>query len=119
MTLDHRLGVFGLDQALFARGRFVFAHDPPRPIRSRVRYYNACSASYSARDQPAPALASLCSGIAALRNASRSTWTTVLPSLRSSSAIFCSEVRISSDALDAACARTSSNTFLSAPESFD
>src|SRR4029077_18825630 len=116
------IGVFGLDQALFARGRFIFAHDPPllrsqsAPAcraeaqhdrrRARGRYFSACNASYSARDQPAPALASLCSGIAALRNASRSTSTTVLPSLRSWSAIFCSEARISSEALDAACART-------------
>ena len=49
-----------------------------------VGYFNACSASYSACDQPP--LPSLCSGSAAARNAARSTSTTVLPSLRNSSA---------------------------------
>src|ERR1700751_4436550 len=82
-------------------------------------YFNACSASYSACDQPAPALASLCSGNATLRNASRSTSTTVLPSLRNSSASLSSEARIWSVDFALACFSTSSNTFLSSSDSLD
>src|SRR5215813_2444574 len=82
-------------------------------------YFNACSASYSACDQPEPALGSLCNGNAALRNASRSTSTTVLPSLRNSSASLSSEARIWSDDFALASFSTSSKTFLSPSESFD
>src|SRR4249919_3882217 len=104
VMLDLHLGIFDLNETLLAVRRRLLAHDPPRSrpwsmarrakrgaITCRYRYFKACSASYSAFDQPAPALASLCSGTAALRNASRSTSTTVLPSLRSWSAICCSE----------------------------
>src|SRR3954453_9685394 len=121
-TLLHRAGTVPNAALCFDPGSA--AHHAAKKRRAALRpghenYFSACSASYSAWLQPAPADASLCSGIAALRNASRSTVTTVLPSLRSSSAIFCSEVRISSDALAAACLRTSSNTFLSSSDNLD
>src|SRR6266446_3045996 len=35
MTLDHHLGVFGLDQALCARGRLIFTHEPSAPTPHR------------------------------------------------------------------------------------
>src|SRR5690242_21595871 len=84
-----------------------------------VVYFNACNASYWACDQPAPALASLCSGRAALRKASRSTSTTVFPSLRNSSASLSSEARIWSVDFALASCSTWPNTFLSASETFD
>src|SRR5262249_49892992 len=108
IVLDHDLSVFRLNETLLALRRLFLAHDspPPRPQPSCSRpqarhdgffapaYFNACSASYSACDQPAPALGSLCSGTATLRKASRSTSTTVLPSLRNSSASLSSDARI-------------------------
>src|SRR5437763_16766864 len=81
-----------------------------------VGYFSACSASYSGLDQPP--LPSLCSGSAAARNAARSGSITVLPSFLNSSASFCSDSRICFVALVAASPKTSSNTFLSASESF-
>src|SRR5262249_22193670 len=106
IMLNRHRGIFGLDQA-FLFVFLVLAHcKPPQDKTRRVPpqaarrdlctlcYFNACSASYSAFDQPAPALASLCRGTAALRNASRSTSTTFLPSLRNSSASLSSDARI-------------------------
>src|SRR5437879_13677604 len=57
-----------------------------RDTRQEPGYFSACSSSYWAWVQPAPAEASLCSGIAALRKASRSGSTTVLPSFLNSPA---------------------------------
>ncbi len=73
-----------------------------------------CSASYSAFDQPAPEAASLCSGMAAARKAARSGVTTVLPSLRNSSASFCSLSRIWFEAREAASSSTALNVAFSA-----
>src|SRR5213076_3058431 len=70
-------------------------------------YFNACNSSYWACVQPAPAEASLCSGIAALRKASRSGSTTVLPSFLNSPARVFSEAAIASVAFEAACFSTS------------
>src|SRR5262245_3980685 len=93
----------------------------PRPRADRTSdngvYCRACRASYSALLQPP--LPSLCSGRAAARKAARSTSTTLLPSLRNSSASFCSEARIWSLAFAAASTNTSLKAFLSGSESFD
>src|SRR5438045_9728832 len=86
------------------------------PGHDAASHFSACSASYSALLQPP--LPSLCSGSAAARKAARSGSITVLLSLRNSSASFCSCSRICLVALSAACVSTSSNTFLSASESF-
>src|SRR5262245_21617354 len=133
IVLDRHRRIFGLDQALLFFERLLFAHCYPRATSRQVtprrraagvtlcdvRYFSACSASYSAFVQPAPALASLCRGIAALRNASRSTSTTFLPSLRNSSASLSSDARIWSVERAFASFNTSSKTFLSASESLD
>src|SRR5262245_7785393 len=129
IVLDGHRRIFDLDQALLVLERLLFAHWYPRATSRRSRrtaarrdlcgsnYFSACSASYSAFDQPAPALASLCNGTAALRNASRSTSTTVLPSLRNSSASLSSDARIWSVDRALASFSTSSKTFLSASDS--
>src|SRR5438045_8649020 len=81
------------------------------PGHDAASHFSACSASYSAFDQPP--LPSLCNGSAAARNAARSGSITVLPSFFNSSATFCSDSRICLVALAAASLKTSSNTFLS------
>ena len=95
VVLDHDLSVFRLDQAFLAFERrgvssplgaffFFLLVKFPRPQTAAVMlalkrgmtgfasaYFSTCSASYSACDQPAPALGSLCKGTATLRKASR------------------------------------------------
>ena len=94
-----RTGAVALDpSAASAMGSVRTAAPPPAAVRT---YFSACSASYSAWLQPP--LPSLCSGRAAARKAARSTSTTFLPSFLNSSASFCSEARMASVALAAAC----------------